>query len=310
MIGVSDIQKERGVRFGFTLIELLVVIAIIAILAAMLLPALQQARERAHGNGCINNMKQVGTATQMYANDSNGYWTHSAGSFLVRPFESGFCRLSGYIGGPKFKSSYLKAGSNYGVNDSYPDGTKVFTDKMMPNSFFCPKTDFSRQSKNFPGLSAYAMAMVAPSGIGHSMPLFKQFNYKAATNNSSGITYISNRTVPVSQMIIVGDSSFFKTGYIQSTSLLSYQDDTKNQSRGLVFPRHNGRANFLYTSGNVGSKGESDLFSDTYLAFNRGSNSTSPNYINGNPHAAQITEYYIAEAWMGTSADDSKVVKP
>src|SRR5437667_3800137 len=65
-------QHRHPARAGFTLIELLVVIAIIALLAGILFPVFAQAREKARAAVCLSNMKQMGLAFTMYAQDYDG----------------------------------------------------------------------------------------------------------------------------------------------------------------------------------------------------------------------------------------------
>jgi len=67
----------------FTLIELLVVIGILGLLIGITLPALQQAKKSGKRANCISNLKQVGLAIQVYANNNNNYFPHNGTSMLI-----------------------------------------------------------------------------------------------------------------------------------------------------------------------------------------------------------------------------------
>lgn len=147
---MATVKGDRSKRKGFTLIELLVVVAIIAILAAMLLPALSQARERARGAVCIGNLKHIGIAFLMYASDYDGYlpaYYHGGyywNRYINPYFNESMSTKTGYqyLTCPSYRHSRDYMGGveiySYGCNEttiaSFPSFTWAIFDTGYPST--------------------------------------------------------------------------------------------------------------------------------------------------------------------------------
>lgn len=121
---VSKMAEQYSARHrgGFTMIEILTVISIIAILAAILMPALQKAREKARQAVCMNNLKQIGLAIHLYIQDYNGWlppvWNDSETLMVNRSYRG---RLDSYLDNKKVYQcpsglDEVKYGLNYQYN--------------------------------------------------------------------------------------------------------------------------------------------------------------------------------------------------
>jgi prepilin-type processing-associated H-X9-DG protein/prepilin-type N-terminal cleavage/methylation domain-containing protein len=230
----------------FTLIELLIVITIIAILAGMLLPALNSARAKARGSHCMNNQKQIGLAMHMYADDNMEIMPTMYGTNTMINWGVLICRKARY----KYRPSIAdELGGNY-----LPDPDALlctaaapfhFDDLTSPSDFNYSFYGAQWKWTDFPGneLDVVENNVNSP---------FRPSTY-SGTGGGAQIPFKLLRRP--AQFFVLGDS-FSVLRQKQFYSITGWDSKTSNPQLHL---RHQRSANILWADGHVTSSNLSDV---------------------------------------------------
>lgn len=225
-------MKKR--KKNFTLIELLIVIAIIAILAGMLLPALNKAREKAKGIQCASNLKNIGSAWIMYVNDANGNLLNVHAN-VARASSNGASPGDANIVWTMMMRSYL----------GMPDINGVSKWNVMPKKYQngscilkCPSNTVLGGRLLYPMEPHYGLINYFIGGV----------NWSAALTFYSKIERIKNPSAKAA----FGDTDTTAAWGYAGSIMLSQDLFPGTSTNSMLSVRHATGGNFTYCDGHVG----------------------------------------------------------